>query len=86
MLWIRSNPGPGSSNATNVCSRRFLASRNAGTAALQIIRLADTGIGALHRVLTRADWKRKRAASDSIAAHSASQPELFSIGNEDDLD
>ncbi len=36
-------------------------------------------------VMTRAEWRRKRAQSDSFVARNATQPKLFVIGGEDDL-
>ncbi len=36
-------------------------------------------------VMTRAEWRRKRAQSDSFVARIATQPKLFVIGGEDDL-
>lgn len=36
-------------------------------------------------VMTRAEWQRKRSASDSFARRVASQPKLFVIGDEDAL-
>lgn len=36
-------------------------------------------------VMTRAEWKRKRAAKDSFARRIAGQPKLFVIGDEDAL-
>jgi len=37
-------------------------------------------------LMTRTEWKRKRGVPDSFAARIASQPKLFVIGSEDDLD
>jgi len=37
------------------------------------------------KVLTRAEWKQKRARRDSFAARVAAQPKLFVIGSEDVL-
>lgn len=37
-------------------------------------------------LMTRAEWQGKRAVSDSFAARIASQPKLFIIGDENDLD
>jgi predicted nucleotidyltransferase len=36
-------------------------------------------------VMTRAEWRRKRAAPDSFAARIAAQPRLFVIGSDDAL-
>jgi predicted nucleotidyltransferase len=36
-------------------------------------------------LLTRAEWKEKRARRDSFVARVAAQPKLFVIGSEDDL-
>jgi predicted nucleotidyltransferase len=36
-------------------------------------------------LMTRAEWRRKRAEADSFTARVASQPKLFVIGAEDDL-
>jgi predicted nucleotidyltransferase len=36
-------------------------------------------------LMTRAEWRRKRAEADSFAARIAAQPKLFVIGAEDDL-
>ena len=36
-------------------------------------------------VMKRAEWTRKRAASDSFAKRIAAQPKLFVFGNEDAL-
>lgn len=37
------------------------------------------------KVMTRAEWKQKRARRDSFAARIAAQPKLFVIGSEDAL-
>lgn len=36
-------------------------------------------------LMSRPEWRRKRAESDSFAARVAAQPKLFVIGGEDDL-
>lgn len=36
-------------------------------------------------LMSRAEWRRKRAEADSFAARIAAQPKLFVIGTEDDL-
>lgn len=36
-------------------------------------------------LMTRDEWRRKRAEPGSFAARIAAQPKLFVIGNEDDL-
>jgi predicted nucleotidyltransferase len=36
-------------------------------------------------LMTRAEWRRKRAEADSFAARIAAQPKVFVIGAEDDL-
>ena len=36
-------------------------------------------------LMSRAEWRRKRAESDSFAARIAVQPHLFVLGSDDDL-
>jgi hypothetical protein len=37
-------------------------------------------------VLTSEDWRRKKVGPDSFVSRVATQPKLFVIGSEDDLD
>lgn len=37
-------------------------------------------------VMSRPEWRRKRAEADSFAARIATQPKLFVIGSDEDLD
>lgn len=60
----------------------------------ELIRLADSGTGVLHRqlarsvnptILTPADWRLRRTEPDSFASRIATQPRIFVIGGDDDL-
>jgi predicted nucleotidyltransferase len=53
-----------------------------------LLQKAETTLGrpVNPNVMTRQEWRKKRAQTDSFAARIAAQPKLFVMGSDDDLD